>query len=312
MRRKKMYYHGWFTFPLGQYQRIWEGNTDLSCWRDDCMWYRMEHWLDPAGTKINPGKLRTVCSTDRVNIHFEPCESILYDGEQIGKKKTTCMPHARTWGDIIRRRNATFATFRKPGIYDWDFPWQNEYWRISCLRGANVRRVRSPIRPCRLLHEIEIVYRPDSPDRPERRSLCRHRVQRADDDDSLTRIIVGGLDLNELPVLPTSRYSEGFYMPMGISVPPFHQKYRELQNAPPRCSPYYSFILDEHDRWIDHHSTAIDGPVLHRDEQNPDLVHVYVLSCERHSLVAHYVMEIPRDDIPAGQGPDETVPPVPR
>lgn len=101
-------------------------------------------------------------------------------------------------------------------------------------------------------------------------------------------------------------------MPMGISVPPFHQKYRELQNAPPRCSPYYSFILDEHDRWIDHHSTAIDGPVLHRDEQNPDLVHVYVLSCERHSLVAHYVMEIPRDDIPAGQGPDETVPPVPR
>jgi hypothetical protein len=44
------------------------------------------------------------------------------------------------------------------------------------------------------------------------------------------------------------------------------------------------------DRWIDHHTFAIDGPVMHRDERDPDLLHVYLPSYERHSLIAHFVV----------------------
>ena len=43
-------------------------------------------------------------------------------------------------------------------------------------------------------------------------------------------------------------------------------------------------------RWIDHHRFAIDGPVLHRDARNPDLLHVYLLSYERHTLINHIVV----------------------
>jgi len=55
----------------------------------------------------------------------------------------------------------------------------------------------------------------------------------------------------------------------------------DLEKAPPEKSPYFSVLLDSQNRRINHHEVAIDGPVLHRDKVNPDLVHVYLLSYER-------------------------------
>ncbi|MDA0832082.1 MAG: hypothetical protein O2955_03780 [Planctomycetota bacterium] len=46
---KAMYYQGWFTFPLGHYKTVFEQNTGLS-YREH--WYYLEHWFDPAGTKM--------------------------------------------------------------------------------------------------------------------------------------------------------------------------------------------------------------------------------------------------------------------
>jgi len=274
----------------------------------------MEHWLDPAGTKVDLARLRTVCSTECVPVHFDPCEPILQHGEQIKKSKTTRIPHERTFGALIRNRSATFAIFRAPGLYDWKIPRENEFWRIACLQDGKIRHVCSPLRREQTLHEIEIVYEPDVTleqvhgfGQTRRRGMLRKKKRY----NPATRIVIGGVNLNELPVVPVSLYSEGFYMPMGISVPPFHQKYRELQNAPPRCSPYYSFVLDENDRWLDHHKLAVDGPVMHRDMNNPNLVHVYLLSYERHSLVAHYILLIPFGVSATAPTPEKSVPAIP-
>ena len=81
-------------------------------------------------------------------------------------------------------------------------------------------------------------------------------------------------------------------MPMGIGVPPFFLSYEDLKRNPPDKSPYFSVLLDSHDKWINHHEVAIDGPVLHRDMNNPNLIHVYLLSYERHSLVGHFLLKI--------------------
>ena len=35
---------------------------------------------------------------------------------------------------------------------------------------------------------------------------------------------------------------------------------------------------------------AIDGPVLHRDATNPNLVHLYIMSYERINLVGHFII----------------------
>lgn len=76
---------------------------------------------------------------------------------------------------------------------------------------------------------------------------------------------------------------------MGIGTPPFFQTYNELQQYPPNLGPYVSVLLDETGGWIDHHAVGIDGLVMHLDQKDPGLLHVYLLSYERHTLIAHLV-----------------------
>ena len=265
---KAMYYQGWFTFPLGHYRRLLEQNTGLD-YADH--WYGLEHWSDPAGTVMAMEKLRSVYSEREVAAIYDANEMIMYAGEQVRKKRTCNGPNLVTWGDITGKRGIEFASFIPPGRYSVDHPWGNEYWRLAQYRKAIVRDVLTPATG-KKLQELELVFH--------------------DEQGQANRFIVGGVDLAALPQLPTAQYNRGLYMPMGIGVPPFYQDYAKLQANPPHESPYYSFLLDGQDRWIDHHKSAIDGPVMHRDEHDPNLVHLYLLSYERHTLIAHFVIPI--------------------
>ncbi|HLG21984.1 MAG TPA: hypothetical protein VI382_04155, partial [Candidatus Manganitrophaceae bacterium] len=80
------------------------------------------------------------------------------------------------------------------------------------------------------------------------------------------------------------------YMPMGIGIPPFYQSYDDLTQSPPYKSPYFSLLLDSQNRWINHHEVAVDGVAMHRDKEKPGLLHVYLLSYERHSLIGHFLV----------------------
>lgn len=271
---KRMYYQGWFTFPMGHYRRLIEQNTGLDYAKH---WYQLEHWFDPAGTEIAMDQLRTVHHEDTVDVRFNPTESLIMSGEQLRKRRTFNGTNLVSWGDVLSNESAEFATFVPPGRYSVAHPWGNEYWRLAKFERAIVRDVSTRAPNQRPLHELELVFRSK--------------------DGKPQRFIVGGVDLQQLPQLPTSDYPRGLYMPMGIGVPPFYQEYNDLTSRPPDRSPYYSFLLDAKHRWIDHHKSAIDGPVLHRDAQNPNLLHVYLLSYERHSLVAHF--EIQLDQIPS-------------
>src|SRR5438552_2671547 len=86
---------------------------------------------------------------------------------------------------------------------------------------------------------------------------------------------------------PWTDCAMGMYRPMRVGGLPFLGDIAELRTNPPHQSPYFSVMLDDEGRWIDHHRFAIDGPVLHRDARNPDLLHVYLLSYERHTLINH-------------------------
>ncbi|GAB4156267.1 MAG: hypothetical protein Tsb009_33170 [Planctomycetaceae bacterium] len=266
---KKLYYHGWFTFPLGHYKNIFEGNTGLSYWKH---WYYLEHWFDPAGTTMNLDKLRDVKSESAVEAKFDLNEKIINDGCQIKKRRTVLAENLVTWGDFYNGKKVAFATFIPPGKYSVKHPWGNEYHRMDRFEKAILRDVVSPATD-KKLHELELVF------------SSSHQSGKC-------RFLVSGVDLNALPQLPVTNYSQGLYMPMGIGVPPFHQDYSALTKQPPHKSPYFSLLLDEQDRWIDHHSFGIDGPVMHRDENDPEKLHVYLLSYERHSLVAHLVVSL--------------------
>ena len=268
---KALYYQGWFTFPLGHYQDLFEYNTGLPYWRH---WYYLEHWFDPAGTPVPLDKLRDVISTREVSATFDKSEAVIAAGEQARKRRTTVSENVVSWGDFYDGRKIRYASFIPPGRYSLDQPWKNEYRRIDRFDKVLLREVKSPA-TAKPLYELELVF--SSTHRP-----------------GLSRFIVSGFDLDSLPRLPVAEYPKGLYMPMGIGVPPFFQSYEELRNNPPQQSPYVSVLLDEHDRWVDHHSFAIDGPVLHRDAKDPELLHVYLLSYERHSLIGHLTIDTER------------------
>ena len=176
-------------------------------------------------------------------------------------------------------RKVRFAAFIPPGRYSVDRPWKNQYWRIDRVEKAILRKIVTPATD-KPLDELELVFA--STKSGER---CR--------------FLVSGFSIDELPQLSIEDYPKGLYMPMGIGVPPFFQAYDDLEQHPPDKSPYFSLTLDQHGRWIDHHSLAVDGPVIHRDERDPDLVHVYLLSYERHSLVAHFVVSVHKKETAA-------------
>jgi hypothetical protein len=267
---KKLYYHGWFTFPLGHYKNVFERNTGLSYWKH---WYYLEHWFDPAGTEMALDKLRRVTREREVKATFDLSEKIINDGCQIKKRRTVLAENLVTWGDFYGGKRVRFAAFIPPGRYSVKHPWGNEYQRMDRFEKAILRDVVSPATD-KPLQELELVFSSSHVD-----GRCR--------------FLVSGIDLKSLPQLPTQHYARGLYMPMGIGVPPFHQTYPELQAAPPQKSRYFSLLLDERDGWIDHHKFGIDGPVMHLDENDPNVLHVYLLSYERHSLVAHIVVSLP-------------------
>ncbi len=268
---KALYYQCWFTFPLGHYKDLFEHNTGLAYLRH---WYYLEHWFDPAGTAVPLDKLRRVTEERAVPTRFDRNETAFAAGEQVRKRRTTLAENIVTWGDFFDGRPVEFASFIPPGRYSVNHPWKTQYWRLDRFEKALLRRIVSPATE-KPLDELELVFTSTK-------------------SGETCRFVVSGFDLHSLPQLAVPDYPRGLYMPMGIGVPPFFQSYEELQRQPPDHSPYASVLLDPADRWIDHHSLGIDGPVMHRDDRDPDLLHVYLLSYERHSLIAHFQVPIKR------------------
>lgn len=268
---KELYYQGWFTFPLGLYREQFERGTGL---RYGDHWHYLEHWFDPAGTMVKLDDLRRVTSTVATQFEFDPTEKIIAGGEQLRKRRTLLTPNLRTWGDFTDAPDIQFASFIPPGRYSVRHPWKNEYHRLAALKSGTLREIESP---------ADTTAADNTTNKP-RHELELQFVSR---EGTVNRFFVSGFRWDDLPQLAVADYAKGMYMPMGIGVPPFFQTELALLANPPHLSAYFSVLLDPDDRWIDHHKTAIDGPVLHRDQHDPNMLHLYLLSYERHSLVRH-------------------------
>jgi uncharacterized membrane protein YdjX (TVP38/TMEM64 family) len=265
---KSLYYHGWFSFPLGHYKALFEKETGLSYWKN---WHYLEHWSNPDGTRIKLDELRTVVQEQEARCSFDPNEPIIAAGEQSRRRRTTVVENAVTWKDLYDGRPVRFASLVAPGRYTFDQLHGSDYTRIDQFERALVRDIRSPA-DNQNRSEIELVF--GSTHRPGK---CR--------------FLVSGFRWEQLPAANIEEYPRGRYYPMGIGVPPFFQTYTELSSFPPDHSPYFSLLVDEDGHWIDHRRLGIDGPIIHRDAQNPNRAHLYLMSYERHMLVGHWVID---------------------
>jgi hypothetical protein len=268
--KKSVYYQAWFTFPMGMYKDVFEHENNTSYWPHH---WRLEHWQDPAGKKVNLERLRTIVDEPKISVNFPLDEEIIVSGEQGRKIRTLYANNLVTWRDFYDdKRSIQFATFQPPGWYNHEKPWGNEYWRIGKFEGASLRNIQ-PVGQSKTLQEIELVF---------------SDIKTGDKN----RFLISGINIKDLPHLPVDKYPDGLYMPMGLSVPPFFQGYEKLQAQPSHESPYFSVLLDSQGQWIDHHKVAVDGSVMHLDKSKPNLLHLYLLSYERHTLIAHFLIQL--------------------
>ena len=267
--KKALYYQGWFRFPLGHYRRIFEHQTCLSYPQH---FLYLEHWVNPEGTPVSLDRLREVRRERDVPTAVDPSEAILAVGEQFRKRRTLLANNIRVWNDLYEGNNVRFAAFTKPGRYDVRKPWKNKLWRFRRFERGILREVTCP-ETTHPLQELELVFSNSA-------------------GSEKSRFFVSGFDISALPAVPGEDYFKGLYMPMGIGIPPFFQSYEDLQNHPPDKSPFFSVLLDSEGRWLDHHHIAVDGSIMHRDALDPNLLHVYLLSYERHTLTGHFVISI--------------------
>lgn len=273
--QERVYEHVWFTFPLGLYKQLFERVNGLSYWD---YWWSLEHWVDPAGTPIRLDRLRSVEREWPLTANARWDDAPAWRGEQRLKRRNVLAPPVHTYRDWYRQP-VRFASFVPPGRYSVARPRDTELHYLAELTGALLRQVRTPAAP-RPLFEVELSFRSSRTGEP-------------------TRLIVGGLDLHALPRLSPDRYEGGWQAPMGIANPSFFEPYELVLADSPLRRPFYAFHLDTQDRWIDHHAVGVDGPLLHRDADDPSTLHLYLLSYERHALLNHFVLTCPMEACPS-------------
>jgi hypothetical protein len=268
---ERVYEHFWFTFPLGLYKQLFEQVNGLSYWS---YWWRLEHWVDPSGTTIRLDRLRSVEQEWPIQATAQWDEPVAAQGEQVRKRKNILTPVAATYRDWYKHP-VQFASFIAPGIYSRAHPRETQLHLLAELTGATLRRVTNPTGR-KTLVELELGFRSNLT-------------------EEATRLIVGGIDLATLPAASSKEYDRGWQVPLGIGNPGFFESYDEVVAHPPIQRAFYGFLLDTLHRWLDHHAIGVDGPLMHRDADDPSLLHLYLLSYERHALLNHVVIHIPND-----------------
>ncbi|MDB9526348.1 hypothetical protein PN498_10150 [Oscillatoria sp. CS-180] len=269
-------YQGFFGFPMGTYaQMVRDRNPDVSYLLHA---RSMEPWIGfrfLRGSTFDIDRLRTVVSDTRVEGSDRADAAVLVRNEQADKADLVVYDGA-PWENYaeLRQSSVKFQSFVAPGIYTDQRLWGSNLSEIATLDHAIARKIESPLSD-KELTEIELVM------------LNNEGVPR--------RLIVSGIDLEQVPQLPIENYSDGVYRPMGFGTP-FTQDYEELKQQPPESVPFFSVLLDENDKIINYRmDVGINGLVLHRDEADPSVLHLYLMAYERILLVGHYVIDVDKE-----------------
>ena len=265
---QQVYFHGWFDFPKGLYAALFRKKNGAPYRR-----YRsaLENWVDPPSKTIAFGKLRRVLKEQplayrSLNRGFYPLV-----GERRKKKRNIIAPKAPKAIAHFLSDQTRFATFSPPGVYTRSSPRKTELGRFAQLTAVVGRRVRPANHDSERI-ELELRF---------------------SDGRRKTRFIISGLHPDKLPRLAVADHHRGYQMPMGIANHTFYQNYQEMLANPSAKNPYFALLVDDRQRFVDSHKVGIDGPLIHRDAADPQVLHLWVLSFERHALVGHYRIRLP-------------------
>lgn len=268
-------YHGWFDFPKALYRELFdevnEGKVTFAEYKD-----HLEIYNHPRKEIVDLNILRDVKASFEVPFTNLNDQGYPMTGARKSKYKNIVSPHQPAVINDFLNDETKFSTFQWPGWYDTKDP------RTSTLS--------------MLAHPAKVVLNGIVSNNKTHDETIEFNISfaRADDSSYISRVVVGGVKISDLKQMPVEDYNGAFKYPMGIGNHPFYESLTSVQTNLTQDSPYYAFILDPEGKWVDSHFFGVDGPLIHLDENNPNLIHFWLLSFERHAMVTHLTFEIPK------------------
>lgn len=264
------YYHGWFDFPKELYADLFFHRNGVSI---DKYLAPLENWVEPESKVIDLNVLRIQLSEKQPR--FEVLNQLEYPlkGEREKKFKNILYPKNTTTMEAFLTDKTAFATFSPPGFYNTKAPRKTTLSRLAQVKDILVRKVQAHTGMQDTLLEIEVIY-----DKSKKHNG--------------TKLVLSGIFPDEIPSLDPLDANNGWMSSMGIGNHTFYETYNGFIQKSSKTNPYFCLLMDENNRFLDSHFVGIDGPLLHWDNQNPNLLHIWILSFERHAFVGHYTVEI--------------------
>lgn len=267
--KDKLYWQCWFNFPKELYADLFEKRNQLHYET-----YRkpLENWIDPASKPIDLSKLRQVKAESEATFEAQNNEMYPLKSERERKRKNIVCPKTVAKINDLLADSTTFATFSIPGYYNTKDPRKTELSRLGILQKVNKRQIINALNKSSM--ELELIFLSNK------------------DQKTITKLVVGGLDMDLIPTLAVADANDGWQTSMGISNHSFYETFDFQQAHLTRDNGFYAFLLDDKNNWLDSHKVGIDGPLLHFDAQDPAKLHFWILAFERHAFVGHYVIKI--------------------
>lgn len=261
--------HGWFEFPHDLYAQLFEtkNQTPFAKYKKP-----LEDWVDPQNEAVDMGLLRRI--VDTLDISFEDLSDHMYPltGARRKKFKEIVYPESFSTMRDLQSDSSLFATFSIPGYYNRQNPRKTELGRIHHLEEIRLFKVHTPTSE-KPLTEIRLQF--------------EHKATK-----ERTFLTIGGIDLDQFPVLAESEANQGWKNSMGIGNHTFYESYQENISHHAQTSAYYAMLTDTDGNWLDSHQIGIDGPLFHFTDEGRKNLHLWLLSFERHALVGHYSIRI--------------------
>jgi len=264
--KHELMYHGWFTFPKGLYQKLFEKRNNIQF---DKYAENLEEWKDLPSELIDFESLRSVISER--TIAYEDLSDEMYpiEGERKKKEDEIVFPRNPRRMTDFHTDKAKFSSFVEPGMYVKKEKRLTQLSRFQKLEKSVVRETQNGDQR---LQEIELSF--------------------SNDKGQETILTIGGIDLMDISIVLDEKVNDGDLFSMGIGNHTFYENYHDQQSYSSLDNPYFGILTDEKGNYLDSHFVGIDGPLLHRDSKDQDILHIWLLSYERHALVGHYKLKV--------------------
>ena len=267
----KVYYHGWFDFPLDLYEKLFNQinmGLEFSKYKD-----HLVDWKTPVKKKINLNLLRK--KGDQIKIEAKSLNHLLYPetGARRTKKKNIIYPTRFNKIQDFLTDKTTFSTFTPPGTYSRLHPRYTTLGMLAMPHEYFLCHVENEASGKTNLKEFEIKFFNE-------------------EEDMETTLVFGGINLDSIPTLSIQESHKGAKFPMGIANHSFYESYEIHKSNKVSENPYYGLIMDDEGKWIDSHFLGIDGPLFFWDKEEEGLLHLFLLAFERHAYVGHFTFKI--------------------